>query len=142
MVARSPTRTRETVLVACGFAAFRAFTEGANMSLHMALIAFSAEAASGIRQEGAVAREQYLTKLISDQGGRVVGYYYIAGGEWDQAFIVDMPDDVATAAWIAVSVLNGQGAGIYRDIRNYRLCTAAEIDAAFANATQLRAPGT
>jgi uncharacterized protein with GYD domain len=112
------------------------------MSIAMALVAFSPDTTKGILADGPEAREKYLRELFEARGTKILAYYYIEGGEWDQVVIVDQPDELANTPGFAVGTfLNQHAQGLYRNCRLFRLYTPAEVEAATKVAHTVKRPG-
>ncbi|MEC8947438.1 MAG: GYD domain-containing protein [Actinomycetota bacterium] len=99
---------------------------------------YSAEGCEGLIAEGATARLEEASSLITALGGTMESMYYVWGTD-DVVGICEMPDDAAAAAAsLAVSSSGKVG------VRITPLIPAGDIDVAAAKAREVtyRAPGT
>lgn len=91
----------------------------------------------GLLKEGGSSRKGHFEKNISNLGGCVDAIYYAFGGN-DVYAIVDLPDNVSSAA---VSLALNAGGGF--QVSTNVLLTPEEIDQAIKKATSVgyRSPG-
>ncbi|MFI7704098.1 GYD domain-containing protein [Nonomuraea sp. NPDC049480] len=96
---------------------------------------YTADGLKGVLRDGGTGRRQAVERMAESVGGRVEQMYF-AFGENDAYVIVDMPDNVASAAvGLAVSAAGGARA------RTVVLLTPEEIDEAARKQVEYRAPG-
>jgi uncharacterized protein with GYD domain len=105
------------------------------MARYLWKVSYTQSGVQGLMKEGAVARRDYITKLVSDLGGRVEAFYW-AFGEHDLYGIAEFPDD-QTAAGFSMAVAAKGAVSINTTV----LLTAEEIDAGIGKAVSYRPPG-
>jgi uncharacterized protein with GYD domain len=112
------------------------------MALAVGMTKFTPEATKALIAEGPVARAAYFSRLLEGIGGRVLGYYFAEGPDFDVLALVDLPDDLRmnVAAAAAVGALNWS-TGMAESMRVTWLTTPEEFEAALKTATGLAAPG-
>jgi uncharacterized protein with GYD domain len=93
------------------------------------------EGIKGLLKEGGTSRRAVIEKLAQSLGGTVESFYY-AFGETDVFVILDMPDNVSTAA-AALTV----GASGTVTLKTTVLMTPEELDAAGKKSPIYRPPG-
>jgi uncharacterized protein with GYD domain len=111
------------------------------MALALGTTKFTPDATKALIAEGPVARAAYFNGVIEGMGGRVLGYYFAEGQEFDVVALVDVPDEfrqVPTA--VALGALNWSS-GMAESIRLTWLTTPEAFEAALKAATGLAAPG-
>jgi uncharacterized protein with GYD domain len=110
------------------------------MALTLVLGKLSPEAMQGLMKEGLAARERYFRDLADSVGMKVHGYYFAEGGEWD--LVVLLEAEAEGGADTLATTFATQATGMYTSFRTLRLYAPADVDAGFANAVRLRAPGS
>ncbi|HEC61683.1 MAG TPA: GYD domain-containing protein [bacterium] len=93
------------------------------------------EGLKGLLQEGGSKRRETVEQAIKGMGGVLEGFYY-AFGDDDVYAIVDLPDNVSTAA--LALLINSSGAV---NIKTTVLLTPEEIDQATRKSIEYRPPG-
>ncbi len=96
---------------------------------------YTEEGLKGLLKEGGSKRREAAEHVIKSVGGTLESYYFAFGGN-DFYVIVDMPDNVSTAA-LALTV-NGSGAV---NVKTVVLLTPEEVDKAVKKAVDYRPPG-
>ncbi|MFD1932278.1 MULTISPECIES: GYD domain-containing protein [Nonomuraea] len=97
---------------------------------------YTADGIKGVLREGGTGRRQAVERMTESLGGRVEQMYY-AFGETDVYVIVDLPDNVSSAA-LGLRVSAAGGART----KTVVLLTPEEIDEATRQEVEYRAPGT
>jgi uncharacterized protein with GYD domain len=92
------------------------------MPKYLYTVSYGPEGAKGVLKDGGSKRKQIIERAVKDAGGRVEVFYF-AFGAVDAYLIVDLPDNVTSAA-IALAV-NASGAA---SSRTTVLLTAEEMD--------------
>jgi uncharacterized protein with GYD domain len=112
------------------------------MAMMLTLAKFSSSGAQGTLSDGLVKREEQNREAVEKAGGRLIGYYAVAEGEWDMVTLVETPADFdAAAAARANQFFTSSGA--YERVRSYRIVTAQEFDAGQKTLEETyRPPGT
>ena len=110
------------------------------MALVMLLAKFSPEGTKAVVSEGGmVERRAVAERYVAAVGGKVVGYFACADGEWDLVNISDLPETADQGAR-TLAVLSASGA--YSKLRLIRLCTPEEYDGAdMSGMAAFRTPG-
>jgi len=90
----------------------------------------------GVLAQGGTARQAAAQAAVESVGGTVESFYFAFGGT-DLYGIVDMPDNVAAAAF-ALAIAAGGGV----TCKTVVLLTTAEVDAAVAKQVSYRPPGS
>jgi uncharacterized protein with GYD domain len=106
------------------------------MAKYLVVASYSAEGMKGVISKGGSAREEAVSKMISDAGGTVESFYF-AFGDDDAYVTVDLPDNVAAAA-IGMAV----GASGMTSCKTIVLLTPSEVDRAAQSGVNYRAPGS
>ena len=96
---------------------------------------YTEEGLKGLLKEGGSKRREAAEHVIKSVGGTLESYYFAFGGN-DFYVIVDMPDNVSTAA-LALTV-NGSGAV---NVKTVVLLTPEEVDKAVKKTVDYRPPG-
>ena len=96
---------------------------------------YTPEGWKGLRAEGGSARVKAAQQALASAGGSVEAFYF-SFGEHDFHIIVDLPDNVSTAA----VTLAGNVSGAF-DIHTVALLTPQEIDEAVRKSIDFRPPG-
>ncbi|MFI7638412.1 GYD domain-containing protein [Nonomuraea sp. NPDC049400] len=96
---------------------------------------YTADGLKGVLREGGTGRRQAVERMAASAGGRVEQMYF-AFGENDVYLIVDMPDNVASAA-VGLKVSASGGART----KTVVLLTPEEIDEAARKEVEYQAPG-
>ncbi|GAA3224265.1 GYD domain-containing protein [Nonomuraea helvata] len=96
---------------------------------------YTADGAKGVLREGGTGRRQAVERMAASVGGRVEQMYF-AFGENDVYVIVDMPDNVASAA---VGLNVSASGGVL--MKTVVLMTPEEIDEAARKDVEYRSPG-
>lgn len=96
---------------------------------------YGGEGVKGLLKEGGSGRRAAVEELVGAAGGKVEAFYY-AFGDTDVFVIVDLPDNVSTAA--LSMFVNAAGAVA---IKATVLLSAEEIDEATKKTIHYRAPG-
>lgn len=99
-------------------------------------VSYTAEGLRGLLKQGAQDRAAQIAQTIASGGGTVESFYF-AFGDTDVFVVVDLPGDVAAAAF-AMAV----GASGAASIRTVKLLTPAEIDEARGIQTGYVPPGS
>ena len=68
------------------------------MAMMLTLAKFSSSGAQGTLSDGLVKREEQNREAVEKAGGRLIGYYAVAEGEWDMVTLVETPADFDAAA--------------------------------------------
>ena len=93
------------------------------------------EGVKGLLKEGGSKRRKTVEQTIKGMGGKLETFYY-AFGKHDVYAIVDLPDNVSTAAFALI--VNASGAA---KIRTVVLLTPEEVDQAAKKSIDYRPPG-
>ena len=93
------------------------------------------EGLKGLLKEGGTSRRAVVEKMINSMGGKLEAFYY-AFGETDLYVIVDMPDNVSTAAF-NLTVAASEAVTLKATV----LMTPEEIDQAVKKSPSYRPPG-
>lgn len=96
---------------------------------------YTEEGLKGLLKEGGSKRREATEHVIKSVGGTLESYYFAFGSN-DFYVIVDMPDNVSTAA-LALTV-NGSGAV---NVKTVVLLTPEEVDKAVKKTVDYRPPG-
>ena len=96
---------------------------------------YTKEGLAGVRQEGGSGRLEATRQLTESLGGTLESYYFAFGGN-DFYVIVDLPDNVVSAA--ASMVANASGAV---KVSTTVLLTPEELDRAVEISADYRPPG-
>lgn len=96
---------------------------------------YTGEGLRGLLKEGGSKRRETIEQAVKAMGGTLEGFYY-AFGDDDVFIIVDMPDNVSTAA-LSLTV-NASGAAKSKTIV---LLTPEDIDQATKKSAEYRPPG-
>ena len=96
---------------------------------------FTVEGVKGLLKDGGSKRRAMLEQLIKDQGGTLEAFYF-AFGESDVFVIVDLPDNVSSAA---LSLAVGAGGGVRASTTV--LLTPEEMDQAVQKRVNYTPPG-
>jgi uncharacterized protein with GYD domain len=112
------------------------------MALALGMTKYTPEATKSLLAEGPTARAAYVTKTMEAMGGKVLGYYFAEGSDFDVVALIEVPDEMrsSVAAGIAVGALNWSS-GMAESMRVTWLTTPEEFEAALKTATGLAAPG-
>jgi uncharacterized protein with GYD domain len=105
------------------------------MSKYLIQFSYTSKGLEGLSKEGGSARRKAVQQLIESLGGKLDAYYY-SFGKYDGFTIVDMPDNAAVAA--AVAMVNRSGAA---STQTTVLLTPEEVDDAMKRSGTYRAPG-
>lgn len=108
------------------------------MPKYMVHGSYTPDGARGLIREGGTSRSSHFRQNISNLGGKVEAFYF-AFGEDDIYTIVDLPDNVSSAA---LSLAIGAGGGFHSS--TVVLLTPEEIDHASrkADSAGYRPPGS
>ena len=93
------------------------------------------EGLKGLLKEGGSKRRETVEQTVKGMGGTLEGFYY-AFGDDDVFVIVDLPDNVSTAA--LALLVNASGAV---RIKTIVLLTPEEVDQAIRKSVEYRPPG-
>ena len=93
------------------------------------------EGLKGLLKEGGSSRRALVEKIIDSMGGKLEAFYY-AFGETDLYAIVEMPDNVSTAAFALTVTASGAVT-----LKTTVLMTPEEIDKAAKKIPNYRPPG-
>jgi uncharacterized protein with GYD domain len=96
------------------------------MAIELIFTKYTQEGCAAIVDGGYVARRAALDKIVTDVGGRLVGYWATDDGEWDSVMIIE--GDGAPAG-SATANLRGRASGQVERMRRYRLYNPDETDA-------------
>ena len=96
---------------------------------------FTVEGVKGLLKDGGSKRRAMLEQLIKDQGGTLEAFYF-AFGESDVFVIVDLPDNVSSAA---LSLAVGAGGAVRASTTV--LITPEEMDQAVQKRVNYNPPG-
>ena len=66
-------------------------------------------------------------KTVGAVGGKVLGYYAIAEGDYDYVVLIETPDSMSNADAVRAGLTIKQ-TGAFDEIRMMRLASAAEVD--------------
>ncbi|MEU7000684.1 GYD domain-containing protein [Nonomuraea sp. NPDC046570] len=97
---------------------------------------YSTNGIKGVLRDGGTSRRQAVQRMTESVGGRVEQMYF-AFGDSDVYVIVDMPNNVASAA-VGLTVSAAGGART----KTVVLLTPEEVDEAARQEVDYRAPGT
>ena len=111
------------------------------MALYMNLVRLSSAGAKAVLKDGMAGRVANAEKTLAAVGGKVLGYYAIADGDYDYVAIMEIPDSMSNADAVR-SGLTLKQTGAFDEIRLMRLASAAEVDSGSKVLEQTyRAPG-
>lgn len=112
------------------------------MALVLALTKYTPEATRSLLSEGPTARAAYISKMVEAVGGKVLGYYFAEGSDFDVVGLFEVPDEMraSVAGSIAVGALNWSS-GMAESLRAVWLTTPEEFEAALKTTTGVAAPG-
>ena len=98
---------------------------------------YTLEGVRGLLKEGGSSRRAHFKEIIGELGGRVEAFYFAFGGD-DIYAIVDLPDNISSAA---ISLALGAGGGFRAS--TIVLLTPEEVDQATQKAASVgyRPPG-
>jgi len=96
---------------------------------------YTPEGHSGLLQEGGSKRVEAAQEALASVGGKLDAFYF-SFGEKDFYILVDLPDNVTTAA----VTLSGNVSGTF-EISGVCLLTPEELDQAIAKSVDFRPPG-
>ena len=105
------------------------------MPKYMVLASYTTEGLRGLIKDGGSRRKKDLAEAVKQLGGSLDSIYF-AFGENDVYSVVDMPDNVSTAA-IALTI-TASGAA---KLKTVVLLTPEEIDQATKKSVNYRPPG-
>jgi uncharacterized protein with GYD domain len=107
------------------------------MPKYLALFRYSPEGARGFVKEKAAAREAAIRKMYQGIGGKVESVFWMAGGEYSGAVVVELPD-AATGTAFAMVI---EASGAMDAIVSMEVLTSTELDHALAKTISYRPPG-
>ena len=107
-----------------------------DMAKYLYAVSYGPEGAKGVLKDGGTKRKQVIERAVKDAGGRVEIFYFAFGAD-DAYVIVDLPDNVTSAA-LALAV-NASGAA---SLRTSVLLTAEEMDQVAQKKYTYVAPGS
>jgi uncharacterized protein with GYD domain len=96
---------------------------------------YTPEGFKGLLEEGGSKRIEAAKQALGSAGGTLEAFYF-SFGEHDFYILVDLPDNVTTAA----VTLAGNVSGTF-SIKGVALLTAEEVDAAVRKSVDFRPPG-
>jgi uncharacterized protein with GYD domain len=105
------------------------------MPKYLFLASYTAEGTKGVLKDGGTKRRDNLARVVKGLGGKLEAFYF-AFGEHDAVSIVDLPDNVTTAA--VSMAINATGAV---NAKTVVLLTPAEMDAATKKIVRYSPPG-
>ncbi len=105
------------------------------MPKYLFQVAYTAEGAKGLMQEGGTHRRATIAELVAHVGGTLETFYFEFGSD-DVLVIADLPDE-ATAAAVSLSV----GASGAASIRTTVLLEPEVLDEAAKKSVGYRPPG-
>lgn len=105
------------------------------MAKYLIVSSFKSEGIQGVREMGGTAREEAAREAVESLGGTLESYHF-AFGEDDAYVIVDMPDNIATAALAIAASSTGMVTP-----RVVVLLTPGEVDEAVKRNVVYRPPG-
>ena len=78
------------------------------MALVLGMTKYTPEATKALLAEGPTARAAYFTKTIEAVGGKVLGYYFAEGADFDVVALLELPDEErsSVAGSVAIGALN------------------------------------
>jgi len=116
--------------------------KGCLMALAIGMTKFTPEATKALIAEGPVARAAYFKRLMEGLGGKVLGYYFAEGPQFDVVAVIDLPDEMRSqvATGVAIGALNW-ASGMAESMQVTWLTTPEEFEAALKTAPGLAAPG-
>lgn len=88
-------------------------------------------------KEKAAAREAAIRKMYEGIGGKVEAVYWVAGGEYSGAVVVELPDAASTTAF---GIVVG-ASGAMDAVTAMEVITSSELDRALAKTMNYRPPG-
>jgi len=105
------------------------------MAKYLIQASYTAEGTKGLLKDGGSKRRAQVEEIAKSLGGTMEAFYY-AFGESDVLTILDLPDNVSTAA--VSLVVNASGAV---QLKPTVLLTAEEMDEATKKTVSYRPPG-
>lgn len=105
------------------------------MAKYLIQASYTAEGTKGLLKDGGSKRRAQVEEIAKSLGGTMEAFYY-AFGESDVLTILDLPDNVSTAA--VSLVVNASGAV---QLKTTVLLTAEEMDEATKKTVSYRPPG-
>lgn len=105
------------------------------MPKYLVQFSYTDKGLEGLFAEGGSARREATRRLAESLGGRLEAYYF-AFGKRDGIVIVDMPDNVAMAAGVAIAARSGAVRA-----QTTVLLTPEEVDRAVELGADYRPPG-
>ena len=105
------------------------------MPKYLAQGSYTTEGLQGLLKDGGSKRREVIEQAIKALGGTLEGFYF-AFGDNDVYGIIDMPDNVSSAA-VALAI-NASGAA---KLKTTVLLTAEEVDRATRMTVNYRPPG-
>jgi uncharacterized protein with GYD domain len=106
------------------------------MSKYMVQASYTAESLKGVLDKGGSSRPEAIRPMVEALGGTLEAFYF-AFGDADAYVIIDMPDNVSTAA-VAMTV-NASGAV---RAKTTVLLTPEEVDQAAEKSVDYTPPGS
>ncbi|MFL5871808.1 MAG: GYD domain-containing protein [Solirubrobacterales bacterium] len=106
------------------------------MPKYLVQASYTADGLKGIVQSGGSSRPEAVRQMAEALGGSVEAFYF-AFGDADAYVVLDMPDNVSTAA--AAMTINASGAVTTKTIV---LLTPEEVDQAAEKSVDYRPPGS
>jgi uncharacterized protein with GYD domain len=107
------------------------------MPRYLGLFRYSPEGAKGLLKEKASVREAAFRKFYEDIGGKVEATYWMIGGEYSGAVVVELPDAATSAA---VGMVVG-ASGAFDAVTATEIITSSELDRGLAKTMTYRPPG-
>jgi uncharacterized protein with GYD domain len=107
------------------------------MPRYLGLFRYSPEGAKGLLKEKAAAREAAIRKTYESIGGKVEAIYWMTGGEYSGAAVVELPDAATSAAFGLVI----GASGAFDAVTATEILTSSELDRALAKTMTYRPPG-
>ena len=105
------------------------------MAKYLIEVSYTVEGLKGLLKDGGTGRKKAIEATLKSVGGKLEALYF-AFGKSDVFLLIDMPDNVSTAA-VGLTVA---ASGSVRS-RTVVLLTPAEIDQAVKKAVSYRPPG-
>ena len=105
------------------------------MAKYLMQASYTTEGLKGLFKDGGSRRREDLGRAVKELGGSIESFYYAFGQE-DVYSVLDMPDNVSTAALALVITASGAAR-----IKTVVLLTPEEIDQATSRQFGYRPPG-
>jgi uncharacterized protein with GYD domain len=108
--------------------------------IELVMLKYSEKGAAAIVREGLVSRREAVAKVVSDLGGRILGFWATDQGEWDAVFVMETPGEADQAGGVSTN-LRGQASGTWERFQRLRLFNPEDVDASLQVADTFRYAG-